>query len=137
VDAVPAVDAVYEDREIPVTICKPVLEPTDPPLTPEEPAVETPPATEPEVIHEDDPRWDCATMGNKICGPVAAVVPTDPGTPAPPTETAVRTADAVPLASVGQPEELAYTGASDWVLPAGLGLLLAGGGLMVARRRLA
>lgn len=21
------------------------------------------------VITEDDPRWDCATMGNKICGP--------------------------------------------------------------------
>lgn len=21
------------------------------------------------VIHEDDPGWDCATMGNKICGP--------------------------------------------------------------------
>lgn len=23
---------------------------------------------EPEVIQEDDPRWDCLTMGNKICG---------------------------------------------------------------------
>ncbi|UJQ86323.1 hypothetical protein SEA_BONAMASSA_89 [Mycobacterium phage Bonamassa] len=22
------------------------------------------------VITEDDPRWDCRTMGNKICGPV-------------------------------------------------------------------
>ena len=22
-----------------------------------------------EVIEEDDPRWDCATMGNKVCGP--------------------------------------------------------------------
>ncbi|HEX8321575.1 hypothetical protein [Longimicrobium sp.] len=22
-----------------------------------------------EVIQEDDPRWDCATMGNRICGP--------------------------------------------------------------------
>jgi hypothetical protein len=21
------------------------------------------------VIHEDDPRWDCATMGNLVCGP--------------------------------------------------------------------
>ena len=20
-------------------------------------------------IEEDDPRWDCATMGNRICGP--------------------------------------------------------------------
>lgn len=25
--------------------------------------------TAPEVIMEDDPRWNCATMGNKICGP--------------------------------------------------------------------
>lgn len=25
----------------------------------------------PPVIHEDDPRWDCATMGNRICGPGA------------------------------------------------------------------
>lgn len=22
------------------------------------------------VIMEDDPRWDCETMGNRICGPV-------------------------------------------------------------------
>jgi hypothetical protein len=22
-----------------------------------------------EKIQEDDPRWDCETMGNKICGP--------------------------------------------------------------------
>jgi hypothetical protein len=21
------------------------------------------------VIEEDDPRWDCETMGNKLCGP--------------------------------------------------------------------
>jgi hypothetical protein len=22
----------------------------------------------PDVIAEDDPRWDCATMGNRVCG---------------------------------------------------------------------
>ena len=22
-------------------------------------------------ITEDDPRWDCETMGNRICGPIA------------------------------------------------------------------
>jgi hypothetical protein len=22
-----------------------------------------------QTIHEDDPRWDCHTMGNRICGP--------------------------------------------------------------------
>lgn len=24
------------------------------------------------VIEEDDPRWDCRTMGNRICGPEQA-----------------------------------------------------------------
>lgn len=28
---------------------------------------------EPEVIHEDDPRWDCPTMGNMICGTTTTV----------------------------------------------------------------
>ncbi|WP_432482568.1 hypothetical protein [Kineococcus esterisolvens] len=38
----------------------------DPPVVVTEP---TPTATpEPEVIMEDDPRWDCRTMGNLICG---------------------------------------------------------------------
>lgn len=27
-----------------------------------------------EVIEEDDPRWDCETMGNKVCGPTAEEV---------------------------------------------------------------
>lgn len=27
------------------------------------------PATTLERIEEDDPRWDCATMGNRVCGP--------------------------------------------------------------------
>jgi len=26
-----------------------------------------------ERITEDDPRWDCRTMGNKICGPGAKI----------------------------------------------------------------
>lgn len=25
-----------------------------------------------ERIEEDDPRWDCRTMGNKVCGPGAS-----------------------------------------------------------------
>lgn len=37
------------------------------------PAPEATPTTPPappadEVIYEDDPRWDCTTMGNRICG---------------------------------------------------------------------
>jgi hypothetical protein len=28
-----------------------------------------------EVIMEDDPRWDCATMGNRVCGPEVPVTP--------------------------------------------------------------
>lgn len=29
-----------------------------------------------EVIHEDDVRWDCLTMGNLVCGPGADLNPT-------------------------------------------------------------
>lgn len=35
------------------------------------------------VIMEDDPRWDCATMGNKICGTVATGQPPVPTTTVP------------------------------------------------------
>lgn len=28
----------------------------------------------PTVITEDDPRWDCETMGNRICGPTTTEV---------------------------------------------------------------
>ena len=24
------------------------------------------------IVHEDDPGWDCTTMGNRICGPIVA-----------------------------------------------------------------
>lgn len=27
-------------------------------------------STAPVVVEEDDPRWNCMTMGNKVCGPV-------------------------------------------------------------------
>lgn len=36
-----------------------------PPPAPEE---ATPTLAPDEVIYEDDPRWDCTTMGNMICG---------------------------------------------------------------------
>ncbi len=33
-----------------------------------------------EPIQEDDPRWDCTTMGNRICGPDASPVHVTDGT---------------------------------------------------------
>lgn len=30
---------------------------------------DTPRSSTPTTIYEDDPRWDCHTMGNRICGP--------------------------------------------------------------------
>lgn len=50
----------------------PAPEPTPEPEPAPEPAPEPEPTPEPgdDVIHEDDPRWDCATMGNRTCGPV-------------------------------------------------------------------
>ena len=44
----------------------PAPEPTEPPATTPQPADEPSPADA--VIEEDDPRWDCRTMGNRICG---------------------------------------------------------------------
>ena len=44
-------------------------EPTSPPQS-ESAHVEIPPC------QEDDPCWDCETMGNRICGPSRAPVPT-------------------------------------------------------------
>lgn len=58
-----------QDLADPVT---PVTPDATPDVTPEpEPA----PALTPEPIHEDDPGWDCHTMGNKVCGPDAAAIP--------------------------------------------------------------
>lgn len=34
----------------------------------------------PVTIHEEDPGWDCATMGNQICGPVSPPVEHQPVT---------------------------------------------------------
>jgi len=34
-----------------------------------------PPALETTTIQEDDPRWNCMTMGNRICGPNWNLVP--------------------------------------------------------------
>jgi len=53
----------------PVTTHAPVLEYTHAPRVmstplPNEPRIDTP------RIEEDDPRWNCATMGNLICGHV-------------------------------------------------------------------
>lgn len=33
------------------------------------------PAMQQQKITEDDPRWDCRTMGNKVCGPDTAEKP--------------------------------------------------------------
>lgn len=67
-----------------------------------------------EVIHEDDPRWDCATMGNKICGP----------TPEAEASTAVEL------------DALAYTGTETVATAgAGLGLILVGAALVRRFRR--
>lgn len=48
----------------------------DPPVTP---APADPPATSSVVqsvpqIEEDEPGWDCATMGNLICGPQSGTI---------------------------------------------------------------
>lgn len=117
--AVPAQEAVYEVREISLTSCNPVLEPSDPPLVPADPApAPEVPAAQP--VHEPE----------APAAPVAPAVPVlDTAAPAP------QAPAAVPLASTGGSEELAYTGAADWVLPAGLALLTLGAGTVALTRR--
>jgi hypothetical protein len=36
---------------------------------PDDPLPELPGPSADEIVTEDDPRWDCETMGNRICGP--------------------------------------------------------------------
>ena len=47
--------------------------------TPVGPPVEEPPVMA--VCQEDEPCWDCETMGNGICGPVVAPTPEPPAIP--------------------------------------------------------
>lgn len=72
-------------------------------------------------------------LGNLDPAPVAV-----PEAPAPAQDAAplaVTTIDqAAPVAAPAPVEELAYTGAADWVLPAGLGLLALGAATVAARR---
>lgn len=42
---------------------------TDPDLAPTPHATVTPGNRESQTITEDDPRWNCITMGNRVCGP--------------------------------------------------------------------
>ncbi len=43
----------------------------------------TVPPDEPAVCHEDEPCWDCETMGNRICGPTTEPPPAHTGEPPP------------------------------------------------------
>lgn len=42
-----------------LTACQPTHPITNAPLLPQK---------QQETIYEDDPRWDCRTMGNRVCG---------------------------------------------------------------------
>lgn len=41
---------------------------------PDQPAPAPPAVTAPAPCQEDDPCWDCSTMGNHLCGPAVEVV---------------------------------------------------------------
>lgn len=56
------------------------------------------------VIHEDDPRWDCATMGNRVCGPT-----TIPNTVATPTTLAPTTLEVRCAYAVAKAMGIHYT----------------------------
>jgi LPXTG-motif cell wall-anchored protein len=54
-----------------VDVCPETPTTTAPPTT--VPETTTPPTTVVDECLEDEPCWDCETMGNKICGPVTTV----------------------------------------------------------------
>ncbi len=62
----PAVDAHLRNHGDTVGACEVVPDTTTTTTTTTVPDVQTP-----TVCHEDEPCWDCETMGNKICGPGA------------------------------------------------------------------
>ncbi len=57
----PAVDAHQRNHGDTVGACE---------LVPNTTTTTTTIVPNPEICHEDEPCWDCETMGNKICGPV-------------------------------------------------------------------
>lgn len=104
------------------------------------------PTPEP-VCQEDEPCWDCETMGNRICGDPDPEVLTDPGSPVPPLDPELPNDDNTPVPPYGDtssvpptaaepvPGEdvLAYTDSTvtSAILSAGLVFLALGVGLLV------
>ncbi len=71
----PAVDAHLRNHGDTIGACAqggigPVEEPLGPPTTTTTLPPEEPPVTA--VCQEDEPCWDCETMGNRICGPTVS-----------------------------------------------------------------
>ncbi len=64
----PQVEVTVETSAAPVIVEEVVV----PEIIVAEPVMEEVPVTVPMCL-EDQPCWDCATMGNKICGPVTVV----------------------------------------------------------------
>lgn len=63
----PTPAAAPETASVPITPPAPTPTPDPAPPTPEA-SIGTPVTIEAPVITEDDPRWDCRTMGNLQCG---------------------------------------------------------------------
>lgn len=77
----PAVDAHQRNHGDTIGACSDGLDFEEP----EQPATTTTTTTvPPAVCHEDEPCWDCETMGNRICGPTVAPPPTHSHEPVPP-----------------------------------------------------
>ena len=114
---------VLEVEKTTVTLVTPAV-----PETSTEQCANMPDGTPPTdwVVTPDAPAGnvDPAPIQEAATAPVVPVV----AVPAPVIPT-------VPVAAVEAPEELAYTGATDWVFPAGLGLLGLGAAALITSRK--
>jgi hypothetical protein len=96
---------------------------------PEETTTTTvPETTTTTVVHEDTPEWDCATMGNGICGPIPYDEIPPPAEPIAPNEL-----NPPPPVETERPSVLPYTGFNTQALGiVALILLSTGAGLVIS-----
>jgi hypothetical protein len=74
----PAVDAHLRNHGDTIGACATGgIGPVEPPLGPPTTTTTLPPEEPPVVVtcQEDEPCWDCETMGNRICGPTVTPTP--------------------------------------------------------------
>lgn len=115
-----AVDVIVFDPIVLPVVPEPVVpEPAPAPAPVPAPVVPAP------TLEEDEPGWNCETMGNGVCGPAVAPMVAAPA----------YAPDAATSERVAAGEELAYTGVNVFGLGMGAALMALGVFLLAAGRQ--